>query len=96
MIWKGGANIVKTLYVFEILQTQEKELKAEMEETLSEKLDSSITIEEMIWQDAILDTQKDIEINKINFNLIPDKAYVKNVLLQILLIIYRYYTPGEF
>lgn len=67
-----------------------------MEETLSEKLDSSITIEEMIWQDAILDTQKDIEINKINFNLIPDKAYVKNVLLQILLIIYRYYTPGEF
>ena len=67
-----------------------------MEETLSEKLDSSITIEEMIWQDAILDTQKDIEINKINFNLIPDKAYVKNVLLQILLIIYRYNTPGEF
>lgn len=84
-------RITKPILVFDILQMPEQVLKMEIEDYLSEKLEKEVIIPKTVWKNALSDTQRDIEINKVSYNHFPSEEYVIRVLIQILEIIYRYH-----
>ncbi len=78
------------LTIFKILNMKENDVKYEMEKAMSRRYNRKVELSKVVWEKVVLDTQRDIEVNKHEFNVEPSNKYVERVLLQVTDIHFRY------